>query len=146
MKNSPYLCIVNLKPITMKRAFLFALFVSMVVVCGKGTPQVSAMPNDGDEIEFGEIIIIPKPGPKSIVAPLRAWYFQKPNMINLCPNNPQGLLMVTIEDGLGNFMLQQIVDGDQSAIKILLPVLQADYYKITIQSSTYLLAGWFEVQ
>jgi len=129
----------------MKRIFLFALFVSMASVWGIGNPEMPALPDDDEDgIEVREITILPIPGPKS-VAPIRIWYFNKLKMISLCTNSPQGLLVVALEDGSGNLMLQQTVDGDQSAIKVLLPILQAGYYLLTIQSSTYLIMGKLEV-
>ena len=129
----------------MKRIFLFALFVSMASVWGIGNPEMPALVNDEEDgIEIREITILPIPGPKSVM-PIRIWYFQKSNMINLCTNGPQGLLVVAVEDGSGNLMLQQTVDGDQSAVKVPLPKLQTGFYKLTIQSGTYLMTGTFEV-
>jgi len=130
----------------MKRVLLLAVFVFTAAVWGKGNPEISASPNDeDDEIEFKEITIPPKPGPKSVVTPVRAWYLQKANMINLRPNGPQGPLAVTVEDGAGNLVLQQAVDSNRPSIELPLPTLPADYYKITIQSSASLLVGRFKV-
>jgi len=128
-----------------KNLFVIALFVSFSIVWGFSVPDVFPFPNDDDEIELSEIIIQPKPGPKTVVNLIRAWHNQKSCMIRLETNGQQGSVVVSIEDTTAFPVFQQIVDGNQTVVKIPLPLLTSGYYKLTIQSSTQYLGGSFEV-
>lgn len=128
-----------------KRKFLaIVLSIFATVAFGKENIGTTLRP-DKLPIDLEEILIPPKPGPKSIVKPILASYDNDLCMVSLSIDTPQGLMAVSVEDEFGNLILQQAVDGNQSSIDILLPTLTAGYYKLTIKSCAHLLVGWFEV-
>ena len=104
-------------------------------------------PPDGEvEIELKDIILPPPPGPKSgTLIPINAWFNHELCMIRLETDAQQGPIVVSVEDEAGNLIFKEVVDGNQFTIKVHLISLMPGYYKLTLQSSTRLFVGRFEV-
>ena len=108
-----YLCPVILKQKPMKKFSLFVIALLMAVaVSGKKENSEKPVPQSGDPIELKEILILPLPGPKSMVTPVSAWFIHKPCMIGLSIHDPQGPMVVTIEDNSEQVIVKQTVDGN----------------------------------
>jgi hypothetical protein len=123
-----------------KFTLFFALFFYTAIAWGQTPPQ----PDDGDDWE--EIIILPKTGPKSgTVDPISVWYSQKLCMILLETDCKQGPIGVSIKDETNFLVFEQMVDGNQSTIKVFLPLLSFGYYKLTIEIGTCLYVGKFMI-
>ena len=131
----------------MKKISLLAviLFMAIATLGGEEHSGMSA-PQSGDPIELKEILILPKPGPKSIIPPIQAWFTRKPCMIGLEISDPQGPMEVKVEDARSRILAQQTVDGNQATAAIILPTLESGCYTVTIKSSAHLVTGTFEVR
>ena len=131
----------------MKKISLLAviLFMAVATLGGKENSGMSA-PQSGDPIELKEILILPLPGPKSIIPPVQAWFTRKPCKIDLNINERLGIMDVKVEDAKNRMMLQQTVDGNQATAAIILPTLEPGCYTVTIKSSAHLVTGIFEVR
>ena len=126
-----------------KLTLFFALFISATIAWSWW--QVLSPP-DEDEIEIKEIIIPPGPGPKSgTVSPIKAWYNHELCMIRIETDGQQGSMVVSVENGVGTLVVQQVVNGNQPIIKLLLPSLSAGYYNLSMQSNTRQFVGKFEI-
>ena len=133
------------KPMKKLNLFVMILFMTIAMLGGKELPSM-LLPQGGIPIELTEILQVPLPGPKSVgQLPIQAWYIHKPCMISLLISDSQGPMMVTVNDASNHEILQTSVDGNQTVATIPLPDLQSGRYSITIQNSTYLLRGTFDV-
>jgi len=120
-----------------------ALFVALSMFATLALGQTP--PND-DDTDWEEIILIPKPKPKSVAEnPISAWYNHELCMIRLETDGKQGPIVVSVEDEAGRLAFQQVVDGNQINIKISLQSLLSGHYILTIENSVWLFAGKFEV-
>ena len=121
-----------------------SLFMAFVILGGKENQSMS-ISRDEIPIELKELIIIPKPGPKSI-SPVRVWFTRKPCTICLEIAEPKDSIIVTVEDAKSRIIVQQTVDENIDTATIILPLLELGSYTLTIKSSSYLVVGTFEVR
>jgi len=127
-----------------KLSFITTMLMSATIALGL-TSLLSPLPNE-EEIDLKEVTILPPTGPKSGAAnPISAWFNHDLCMLRLETNGMQGPIIVSIEDEVSLLVFEEVVNGNQTTIKVPLPPLFSGCYKLTLKSSAWLLTGTFEV-
>jgi len=128
---------------TMKKS-LSPLFVFFIVSCFVFVPTAMYGQGPSGPGNEEEIIILPKPKPKSVfTTPIEAWYHSLTQTIHFYTAYPLGTLQVRIENEDMKEVLDVEVDGDQPNISLKLPLLPSGVYQLYVKNDLLYESGTF---